>query len=158
VREAISELDLEIEKSEANIEIKELPVVCAIPSMMRQLFHNLISNALKFRKKDQPPRIVISAEKINKAINGTPIRMTEGVPYYRITVSDNGIGFDPKYAEEIFMVFKRLHSYHEFAGTGVGLSICKKIVDKHHGFITAEGRQDKGSKFIVGLPERQQGV
>ena len=73
--------------------------------------------------------------------------------FYKITVRDNGIGFDDKYAEDIFRVFKRLHSYHEFEGTGVGLSICKKIVEKHNGFIRAESKIDEGSTFIIGLPE-----
>ena len=75
--------------------------------------------------------------------------------FYKITVQDNGIGFDEKYAEDIFRVFKRLHSYHEYEGTGVGLSICKKIVEKHNGFIRAESNIDQGSTFIIGLPERQ---
>ena len=76
--------------------------------------------------------------------------------FYKITVQDNGIGFDDKYAEDIFRVFKRLHSYHEFEGTGVGLSICKKIVEKHNGFIKAESKIDKGSTFTIGLPEMHQ--
>ena len=75
--------------------------------------------------------------------------------YYKITVSDNGIGFDQKYTDEIFMVFKRLHSYHEFEGTGVGLSICKKIIEKHNGFIKAESSLNEGSSFIIYLPETQ---
>ena len=75
--------------------------------------------------------------------------------YYKITVQDNGIGFDEKYAEDIFRVFKRLHSYQEFEGTGVGLSICKKIIEKHHGFIKAESQINNGSTFIIGLPEMQ---
>jgi light-regulated signal transduction histidine kinase (bacteriophytochrome) len=74
--------------------------------------------------------------------------------FYKICIQDNGIGFDPKYAEDIFVVFKRLHSYHEFEGTGIGLSICKKIVDKHNGYITAESTPDKGSTFMITLPER----
>jgi light-regulated signal transduction histidine kinase (bacteriophytochrome) len=78
-----------------------------------------------------------------------------GNTYYRITVSDNGIGFDEKHSQEIFKVFKRLHSYQEFEGTGVGLSICKKIIEKHGGFITVKSAVDKGSTFIIGLPESQ---
>ena len=79
----------------------------------------------------------------------------ENVNYYKISISDNGIGFDAKYADEIFQVFKRLHSYHQFEGTGVGLSICKKIVDKHHGFITAHSKINEGSVFVFYLPGRQ---
>jgi hypothetical protein len=74
--------------------------------------------------------------------------------FYRIYIRDNGIGFDKKYAEEIFVVFKRLHSYHEFEGTGIGLSICKKIVEKHNGFITAQSSLNEGSTFIITLPEQ----
>jgi light-regulated signal transduction histidine kinase (bacteriophytochrome) len=81
------------------------------------------------------------------------IKYNSNKNFYKITVRDNGIGFDDKYAEDIFRVFKRLHSYHEFEGTGVGLSICKKIVEKHNGFIKAESEIDKGSTFIIGLPE-----
>jgi light-regulated signal transduction histidine kinase (bacteriophytochrome) len=81
------------------------------------------------------------------------LKHAKGNFFYKITVKDNGIGFDDKYAEDIFRVFKRLHSYHEFEGTGVGLSICKKIVEKHNGFIKAESKVDKGSTFIIGLPE-----
>ena len=75
--------------------------------------------------------------------------------FYKITVSDNGIGFDPKYAEDIFMVFKRLHSYQEFEGTGVGLSICKKIIEKHQGTIKASSIPGEGSIFTIGLPDKQ---
>src|SRR5439155_12156160 len=77
---------------------------------------------------------------------------TQKKDVYRIVVQDNGIGFDPKYAEEIFTVFKRLHSYHEFEGSGVGLSICKKIVERHNGSIRAESRPGMGSMFLLDLP------
>jgi light-regulated signal transduction histidine kinase (bacteriophytochrome) len=75
--------------------------------------------------------------------------------YYRILIRDNGIGFDTKYANDIFVVFKRLHSYHEYEGTGVGLSICKKIVEKHNGSISAQSKINEGSTFIIELPEKQ---
>ena len=78
-----------------------------------------------------------------------------GTGYYKISVSDNGIGFDPKYADEIFMVFKRLHSHHEFEGTGVGLATCKKIIEKHNGFITVQSKLNEGSVFTISLPEIQ---
>jgi light-regulated signal transduction histidine kinase (bacteriophytochrome) len=91
--------------------------------------------------------------RIDAAENLFPKNGANGGGYYKIEVSDNGIGFDDKYADEIFMVFKRLHSYHEFEGTGMGLSICKKIIEKHNGFITANGKIGEGSVFTVGLPE-----
>jgi light-regulated signal transduction histidine kinase (bacteriophytochrome) len=110
---------------------------------MRQLFYNLISNALKFRKKDISPEVKIYAEK------ATPDDL------YKIYIVDNGIGFESQYAEDIFIVFKRLHSYHEIEGTGIGLSICKKIMEQHNGFITASGELEQGATFVIGIPERQ---
>ena len=161
VKEAISELEFEIEKTNASINVADLPVICAVPALMRQLFYNLISNALKFRKDSTIPIIQITAEKINPIAIGSaselmPARKMNGTGYYKISVADNGIGFDSKYADEIFMVFKRLHSHHEFEGTGVGLATCKKIIEKHNGFITAQSRLNEGSVFTIGLPEIQQ--
>jgi light-regulated signal transduction histidine kinase (bacteriophytochrome) len=83
------------------------------------------------------------------------INNANGADYFMITITDNGIGFDNKYAEEIFRVFKRLHSYHEYQGSGVGLSICKKIIEKHNGFISAESKPGIGSSFFIGLPAKQ---
>lgn len=136
--DVIADLEVEIEKSFAQVQQDKLPEVWGIPSQMRQLFQNLLSNAIKFRKKDVNPVVRIYSEPRN------------GLE--RIIIEDNGIGFDAQYSEEIFMVFKRLHSYHEFEGSGVGLSICKKIVDKHSGSIRAESKIGEGSKFILEFP------
>ena len=155
VHEAMNELEIEIEKTNAQIHVDQLPVVRVIPNLMQQLFYNLISNAIKFRKKNVPPVVTISAQKMNPVEAGNYIKMPQDSDYYKIVVTDNGIGFDNSYADEIFMVFKRLHSYHEFEGTGVGLSICKKIIEKHNGFIKAESETDKGATFIIGLPEKK---
>lgn len=138
VQDVIADLEVEIERSSAQIQLDGLPEIWGIPSQLRQLFQNLLSNAIKFRKKDEIPVVHIYGELWN-GLN-------------RIIIQDNGIGFDPKYSEEIFMVFKRLHSYHEFEGSGVGLSICKKIIDKHNGTITAESNVGDGSKFIIEFP------
>ncbi|MEO5564183.1 MAG: response regulator [Chitinophagaceae bacterium] len=154
-KEALSELEIEIEKNKAVINIEALPTIWAVPNLIQQLFYNLVGNAIKFRKKNIDPIINISAEKLDSSQWNEITGSSNGVNYYRICVSDNGIGFDDKYASEIFMVFKRLHSYHEFEGTGVGLSICKKIVEKHNGFIAAKGVEGKGSTFYFGLPEKQ---
>ena len=154
VQEIITEQEIEIEKTGAVFEVEYLPSICAVPSLMRQLFYNLISNALKFRKSSVVPLIRITAEKISKHDERFAAFVYAQGNYYRITVSDNGIGFDPKHAEEIFVVFKRLHSYHEFKGTGVGLSICKKIVQNHNGFIMAESKINEGSTFTIALPEK----
>src|SRR5687767_4218007 len=153
VKNALTELEVEIEKCNAKINFGELPVVSAVPGLMQQLFYNLFSNAIKFRKPSEDLVIDVRAEKMHPNDLSNFIKPNGNRNFHKITVTDNGIGFDEKYAEDIFRVFKRLHSYHEFEGTGVGLSICKKIVEKHHGFIKAESEIDKGSTFIIGLPE-----
>jgi signal transduction histidine kinase len=154
VKEAVNELELEIENAKATIRCDQLPVMRVVPSLMQQLFYNLINNGIKFRKKTVPPEIHITAERVAASEIHTQKTSGNGCAWYqRITVSDNGIGFDNKYADEIFMLFKRLHSQHEFEGTGVGLSICKKIVEKHNGTLTAKGELDKGASFIITLPE-----
>ena len=154
VKEAMVELEIEIEKTNAKIRVTNLPIISAVPGLMQQMFYNLLSNAIKFRKKTEPPEIHIHSEKI-KPGSQLQLNAPANIDCYKITVSDNGIGFDAKYAEEIFMVFKRLHSYHEFEGTGVGLSICKKIIEKHSGIITADSKSGKGSDFILLLPRKQ---
>jgi len=155
VKNVLTELDVEIEKSNARINYENLPVVSAVPGLMQQLFYNLFSNAIKFRKPAVDLVIDVKAEKMNPLDLSKFTKYSQGKNFYKITVQDNGIGFDDKYAEDIFRVFKRLHSYQEFEGTGVGLSICKKIVEKHNGFIKAESKIDNGSTFIIGLPEWQ---
>jgi len=154
LKEVIAGLEIEIEKTGADIQVAMLPVICAVPSLMHQLFHNLLSNALKFRKKSVTPAIKISAEKIKEANDRYAAFIHTNSIYYKITVADNGIGFDQAYAKDIFTVFKRLHSYHEYKGSGVGLSICKKIIETHNGFIIAESKVDEGSTFVIGLPQK----
>ena len=153
VKEVINELDVDIERSNTEVIVHQLPVIWAVPELMRQLFYNLINNAIKFQRKDRQPVIKICLENIDAGNSQIKEKYISGIPYYKISVSDNGIGFDAKYAEEIFMVFKRLHSYHEYEGTGIGLSICKKIVDKHNGYLTAFGNLNEGATFVIELPE-----
>ena len=154
LNEVLSDVEHHVQNKNAKIYAEELPVIWAIPSQIRQLFQNLISNSLKFTKEDLVPEIYIKSEKINGvAIEGLNSELVSNT-FYKIFISDNGIGFDPKYAEDIFVVFKRLHSYHEFEGTGIGLSICKKIIDKHNGYIKAESKPNEGSTFIIILPEK----
>lgn len=152
--DVLLDMETEIQKKGARVVAEDLPTVWAIPSQIRQLFQNLLSNSIKFCRENTSPQIRIHAE----ALNGLDIEGMDkklyGQKFYRIYVKDNGIGFDPQYAEEIFVVFKRLHSYHEFEGTGIGLSICKKIVEKHNGYISASSRVNEGSTFVVTLPER----
>ena len=144
--EVLSDMEVEIEKHKAVIDIDNLPTVWAIPSQMRQLFQNLISNAIKFRKANMAPSVKIYSELKSTSV----MDVTELA--HLISIEDNGIGFDEKYAEEIFIVFKRLHSYYEYEGTGVGLSICKKIVERHNGKIKALSKPGEGAKFILELP------
>ncbi len=154
VKEVVNELEMEIENTNTQLYVAELPVVHVIPSLMRQLFYNLLSNAIKFRKKTVNPIIHVSIESASGK-EFSVVGRNGAQHFYKISVADNGIGFDPKYADDIFVVFKRLHSYHEFEGSGVGLSICKKIMEKHHGYIKAMGSPDNGSTFIIGLPDKQ---
>lgn len=144
--DVLSDMEVEVEKQGAQITIGPLPMLWASPSQMRQLFQNLISNGIKFRKKDVVPAVSIYCEKANASLLDGPEM------FCRIVVEDNGIGFDNRYAEEIFVVFKRLHSFHEYEGTGVGLSICKKIVDRHGGRISAAGTPGQGARFFLDLP------
>jgi signal transduction histidine kinase len=117
---------------------------------MKPLFHNLIGNALKYCKKDVEPVIKITSD-ISGNVNGKAGKESSQ-KYCRIFVEDNGIGFDQKYAEEIFGMFKRLHHSTEFQGTGIGLALCKKIVEQHRGYISARSKINEGSTFIVSIP------
>jgi PAS domain S-box-containing protein len=145
-KEVLGDLEVRIEKSGAKVEIDNLPTIDADPMQMRQLMLNLLSNALKFQLPDAKPLIRISAT------TSTPLSRE---PQCEIRVEDNGIGFDEKYMDKIFAVFQRLHGRTEFEGTGVGLAVCRRIVDRHHGAITAKSQPGKGATFIVTLPIKQ---
>lgn len=152
--EVLSDMETDIQKKDVKIIAGDLPVINAIPSQIRQLFQNLISNSIKFSKLGSTPEIHIRTEVIKGAhIPQVDKKLFENT-FYKIYIRDNGIGFESKFAEEIFVVFKRLHTYHQFEGTGIGLSICKKIVEKHKGFITAQSQLNEGSTFIITLPEK----
>ncbi len=152
MRELLTEMEEETREANATVSIDRLPTLSVGPSLIRPLFQNLISNALKYRKKDIPATISIRSE-ISTGINERGKNLVN--KYCRIFVEDNGIGFDQKYAEEIFGMFRRLHHNGEYAGTGVGLALCKKIAELHNGFISARGRLNEGSTFIVSLPIQQ---
>lgn len=154
VKDALTELEIKIQQTNARIKIDTLPCLQVIPTLMRQVFYNLISNALKFRKKEVTPEVHIYAEVVSSPEHQY-LRERDNGNYYKIFVADNGIGFESQYVEDIFVVFKRLHSYHEIEGTGIGLSICKKIMEQHNGFITATSEIDNGATFIIGIPEKQ---
>ena len=149
-REVVNDLEGRIELVKGRVETGTLPLIDAEPVQMRQLFQNLIGNALKFRKPDVPPVVKVAAEIIN---GPSPDGGTAGAKKLcRLTVSDNGIGFDEKYLDRIFNVFQRLHSRNEYEGTGMGLAIARKIALFHRGDITAKSKPGEGTTFIVTLP------
>lgn len=149
--EILADFELLIEEKGAVFEISEIPHIPAQPLQINQLFSNLIGNALKFHKEDRTPVIKIKAEETNKSekVNN---QLTDEAEYVKITISDNGIGFVPEEADKIFGIFQRLHPKSQFEGTGIGLSICKKIVDNHHGAINVEGSSSEGAVFNIYLP------
>ncbi|MDQ2085069.1 ATP-binding protein [Herbivorax sp. ANBcel31] len=151
INETVSDFEIQICEKNAELKIDYLPSIEADPIQMRQLFQNLIGNALKYQEKDKKPYIEISSslvtdEKILSELN--PNRR-----YYEIKVKDNGIGFESKFADEVFGVFHRLVGKNEYEGTGIGLSICQKIVKRHGGIIKANSALGEGSTFSVILPE-----
>jgi len=150
IREALSEMEGTIREKNAEVTVDPLPVLPASIVLMGPLFSNLISNSLKYTKKKEIPRIRIRYEE-GPAVPGTNGKEPE-TRYGRIYIEDNGIGFDQKYAEQIFDMFRRLHSNAEYEGTGIGLALCKKIVQMHRGYISALGRPGEGAVFIVSLP------
>ncbi|MBI5741111.1 MAG: PAS domain-containing protein [Nitrospirae bacterium] len=154
VREVMADLEVRIEQTGGSVEVGDLPAVEADPVQMRQLFQNLISNALKFGKKGRPPVVRVSGTCVQNNQDETSALVTDA-ERCRIIVEDNGIGFDDKYSERIFGVFQRLHGRQEYEGTGIGLSVCKKIVERHGGAITAKGIPGEGAAFTVTLPVKK---
>lgn len=144
--QVISDLEIRLEKTQGKIECGDLPRVDADPVQMTQLFLNLINNALKFHKPGVLPVVKISSRLISTQ-NGSEV--------CEITVTDNGIGFDEKYSDRIFTIFQRLHGRQEYEGTGIGLAICRKIVERHEGMIIAKSTPGDGATFITTLPLHQ---
>ena len=153
LEEVLNELKEDLKSKNAEIASESLPTISVNPGLIRPLFYNLINNALKYSKKDLPPSIRIKTD-----LTGYKLNSESPAPdqkYCRIVFEDNGIGFNQKYAEQIFGMFKRLHRQSEFEGTGIGLALCKRIVEEHNGYITALSRENEGSSFIVTLPYSQ---
>jgi signal transduction histidine kinase len=157
VSEVLSDLEVLIEQVGGKVEVNPLPTLHADPTQMRQLFQNLIGNALKFRKKEVAPVIRLQAEAA-PAAQAFGEESENGHKRWRFTVQDNGIGFDQKYRDRIFEVFQRLHGRGEYEGSGIGLSLCRKIVSRHGGSIMAESELGVGSRFVITLPEKQAGM
>jgi PAS domain S-box-containing protein len=145
-REVLGDLEVRIEKTGAKIDVGLLPTIEADPMQMRQLLLNLISNALKFQPPGGTPVIKVTSRMLN-AVSGEPL--------CELSVQDNGIGFDEKYLDKIFAVFQRLHGRTEYEGTGVGLAVCRRIVDRHHGSIIAHSQPGEGATFLVTLAVNQ---
>ncbi|WP_276372339.1 PAS domain S-box protein [Chryseolinea sp. H1M3-3] len=148
---AISDYELVISEKDAIIQRDNLPTIKGIPLQMSQLFSNLLSNSLKF-SKGQPVVKISSSQVTGKEIVRLFPSVDTAQPYVKIVFADNGIGFDQRYADKIFTIFQRLHSRDEYAGTGIGLALCKRIVDNHFGYIAAKGEAGKGSTFTIYLP------
>jgi signal transduction histidine kinase len=140
-----------LEEKNIKLDVDILPTLKIIPFQFHQLMQNLLNNSIKYSNKDVPTVIKVSA----KLVEGKEIRDIGANPklqYQEITVQDNGIGFDQQYAERIFNLFQRLHGKHEYGGTGIGLTICKKVVENHNGFIIAKGVPGVGATFLIYIP------
>lgn len=141
IHDVVSDLENQIDRTQGKVETGHLPVIEADPTQMHQLLQNLINNALKFHQEDEPPFVEVSAKRVGRNC--------------QIIVKDNGIGFDEQYLDRIFKPFQRLHSRQEYEGSGMGLAICRRIVERHRGDITAHSTEGAGSTFIVTLPFQQ---
>ena len=150
--EVVSDLEGRLQQTEGRVEVGELPALEADPMQLQQLFQNLIANGLKFHRPGVPPVVRVVGHVSTKLVNREgfgPVRMAE------ITVQDNGIGFEEIYLDRIFNVFQRLHGRNEYEGTGMGLAISRKIVERHGGTITAKSNLGEGATFVVNLPLQQ---
>jgi PAS domain S-box-containing protein len=141
VARVAKDLELAIRENGARLDVDRLPIITAEPTQMGQLFLNLIGNALKFQRSDTPPVIRVKAQ-----------REGDG---WLFSVSDNGIGIDPQYSERIFQIFQRLHTRQEYPGTGIGLAICKRIVERHSGEIRVRSSPGEGATFSFTIPDRR---
>jgi PAS domain S-box-containing protein len=149
VKGVLSDLEVRIEQTKAQVEVGQLPTLEADPMQMRQLVQNLIGNALKFQPPGQAPHVKIQGQVRKKPLpDGGEEELCE------LVIQDNGIGFDEKYLDKIFAVFQRLHGRTEYEGTGVGLAVCRRITDRHGGTITAHSKPGEGATFVVSLPLR----
>jgi signal transduction histidine kinase len=153
VNETIADLELSIQEKEAKIKVEDLPSAEVIPGQIRQVFQNIISNALKFSRNGAVPEVTIWAEIVaEKSFHSKADHFGN---FVRIYISDNGIGFNTKFKEKIFTIFQQLHGRNEYGGTGIGLAIVKKIIEKHNGIITATSIEGEGATFIIVLPLKQ---
>jgi light-regulated signal transduction histidine kinase (bacteriophytochrome) len=144
---ALANLEIAIEETGAEVTHDDLPTVMADDVQLTQLFQNLIANGIKFHKPDTPPQAHVGVKRRTAQGSG-------GGSEWLFSVQDNGIGIDPKHFEHIFLVFQRLHSREEYPGTGIGLAVCKKIIERHGGRIWVESQPGEGSTFCFTIPDK----
>lgn len=154
LEKTMSDLEVSIEETHTQINSGRLPVIEAQEPLMKQLFTNVLSNAIKFRTPDVPPQITIHCTTLTVR-EADKLKLARDNKYYGIDIKDNGIGFEPEYSQRIFQIFQRLHGKAEYPGSGIGLAICKKIVDYHNGLIYADSQLQQGATITIILPEKQ---
>lgn len=156
LQQVSSDLEERLQEKKGTIHAENLPVIEGHATAVQQLFQNILINAIKFASPERDLDINIRCQLLKGAALDIPVKENQlEVTFCRLTFDDNGIGFEPAYAERIFLLFQRLHGMSEYSGTGIGLAICKKITDSHHGYIKAHGEAGKGASFIVILPLTQ---
>jgi light-regulated signal transduction histidine kinase (bacteriophytochrome) len=155
LQEVLTDLEVTLEEKNVTVTYDKLPEIEGSDTSFHQLFQNVLANAIKFASPDRPLVISIRQEVLTGKELGLVKENRWDTLFCRISIADNGIGFDPAFAERIFLIFQRLHGISEYTGTGIGLAICKKIVDSHNGFIFAEGKPGQGATFIIVLPMLQ---
>lgn len=153
VGEVLSTLELPLQETGAQVSLEPLPTVMGDASQLNQLVQNLLANALKFRRPGVSPRIAVKARRVSADHLPQGLTLNRNASgYHRIDIVDNGIGFEEKYVDRIFQVFQRLHGKNQYAGTGIGLAICEKVVTNHGGAITATSQPGQGATFTIYLP------
>lgn len=154
LQNVMQDFELAIKEKHATIEAGELPELEAVPLHMNQLFTNLLSNALKFSKDDTPLKVEVTAHPVNEE-TASEYALQKGKRYFEIIFSDNGIGFESEFADQVFEMFRRLHDKQVYPGSGIGLALCRKIVENHQGYIFAESAEGKGTAIHIILPATQ---
>ncbi len=153
LKNVMKDLDLLISETHASIDYGvALPIIAAIPIQINQLFYNLITNAFKFCKAGAPPQLAITSRTLSLKEAKKIAGLSDNLAYLEIIFSDKGIGFEQQFGDQIFRIFERLNSVEKFEGTGIGLALCKKIVENHHGQIFARSDVNDGARFHVVLP------
>lgn len=154
VSNVLTDFEQKVAEKKATVTVAQLPIIPAINVQMRQLFHNLISNALKFSDSSRNPIVRITPEPLSPEELKSYSHLNKSISYIKIAVSDNGIGFKQEFSEKIFIIFQRLHGSSRFPGTGIGLALCRKIAENHNGLIYASSSEGKGTTFYIILPEK----